>query len=130
MNVNSTLRYSLAALVTTAVLAAVAVHHLNGATHRPVHFKLKDRWCRELRQAQGAKPAHAVPCTMTAYLAHSDIGWVGYGYSDNVTGQCLLLPYDTIDRGSFDIDTAAPALDALPVSCSTQWAPFHPHMGL
>lgn len=119
-----------AALAVAIALAGIIALRINGATHRPVHFRLTDHWCQELRSAKGSESGKPVPCSMTAYLAHSDIGWVGYGYSQNVRGQCLMLAYATVDRSSFDVDAAAPPIEALPASCSAQWAPFHPRMGL
>jgi len=118
------------ALVVVIALSAIVALRVNVATHRPVHFRLTDHWCRELRNAKGAAATAPVPCSMTAYLAHSDIGWVGYGYSQNVHGQCLMLAYAMVDRASFEVDDSAPAIQALPASCSTQWAPFHPRMGM
>lgn len=123
---------ALTVLLAILSVGAVTAYQVDSTMRRPVFVKFKDSACKEIRDAKrlDGEPTDPPPCSFTAYMFRSDIGWVGYGYSPNIKDQCVLFTYEIVDSDALKVDLEAPKLDALPAKCEAQWGKFHPRIGL
>jgi hypothetical protein len=87
----------------------------------PINVQLSAADCALLAHGR-SKDSPPAPCRFTASIFHSDGGWVGYGVSDNVKGQCLWLAFDALDASSFDIASDLAPMATLPKECMREYA--------
>lgn len=116
-----------------AIVAALAIH-ATGLLTQPVYVTLKSDVCHELQHAINADgtPATAgtvLPCTFTSYLFRATGGWVTYGYSPNVLGQCGYVPAGVVESFRFAADTSARRMSTVPATCMAKFGALHPRSG-
>jgi hypothetical protein len=102
--------------------------------HHPLHVTYSAVACGALHSAKspdGKTPMAEAPCEFTAYLFPIDLGAIGYGVSDNIKGECLLLgevlKSSDIRSAAADFpDLPTPMVD-IPAKCEAEYKDILQH---